>query len=132
MKTLIALTSGVLLLSGCGVAPSVQCISSFALDVSPAVATADHSAAAPANQVQFKADVGAQSTNTTCATANVVALVFPTWTNPDPLDISISSAPDSTNGVATCSSSTSGPVTLTATYGSGATALSKTVSLTCQ
>jgi hypothetical protein len=132
MKALIALTGCVLLLSGCGVAPSVQCVSSLAMNVSPAVATADHSAPAPGNQVQFKADVGAQSTNAARATSNVVALVFPAWTNPDPLDISISSAPDPTNGVATCNSSTSGYVTLTATYGSGSTALSKTVSLTCQ
>jgi len=101
------------------------------LRVTPATATADHMAAPPGNQVQFSSVEGAGIV-AGCPINNVLRLVYPIWTNPEPLDITISSAQDATNGTAVCLSATSGPVTLTATDSTVKPALSAQVTLTCQ
>ncbi len=126
------------LLTGCGAA-APGCIGKSYLNISPSLGTADSSAKAPGNQQQFTAAVGEtfSSPYSTCAVPANEQLVHPVWTNPDPLHISISSADDSTNGLATCKGPTSSPITLTATLtatsGSGtAAALTATASLTCQ
>jgi hypothetical protein len=108
------LAANVILLAGCGVAPKEPC--TLTLVMNPAVATADHRAAAPGNSVQFDVGYAAQPG---CAAPEIVYL--PTMTTSDPLDVSLPSP-----GVATCVGATNGAATLTDTR-SRATAL-----LTCK
>jgi hypothetical protein len=132
MKQLLGLSVCALFLAGCGAAPNPgsQCDGGLALMETPTVATADHMAASPGNQVQFSSVEGAKFVEG-CPIPAVVRSAQPVWTNPDPLDITISSAQDATNGTAVCHSATSGPVTLTATDGTVKPALSAQVTLTC-
>jgi hypothetical protein len=116
---------------GCGAA-SPNCTLTPELGLSPASATANHAAAAPGNQQKFTADEGFTTAQAGCGVPQIVALVYPAWTVSDPLDVTISSAQDQTNGLAKCVNATAGPVTLTATEGIGPTALQKSVQLTCQ
>jgi hypothetical protein len=130
VRTLLVLAGCSVFLAGCGVA-SPSCTLTDILEVSPSTATANHSAAPPGNQQQFSAVI--QPTGPPgCPIPQYVAEAFPVWTNPDPLAISISSAQNQTNGLATCLTATDGAVTLTATVGSGQSTQTKTVSLTCQ
>jgi hypothetical protein len=131
MKMLLVLVGCSVFLVGCG-AGSPNCVYSTYLELSPKTATADHSAAAPGNQQQFTSESGETAKGTDCAVPLVVEQVRPVWTNPEPLEISISSANDSTNGLATCLAATNGPITLTATTGSGKSAATATASLTCE
>jgi hypothetical protein len=131
MRTTLLLLAGCsVFLAGCG-AGSSDCTLTTLLTVGPATATADHAATAPGNQQQFSAYVD-PSTQPGCPIPQWVAKASPTWTNPAPLAISISSAQDQTNGLATCLAATTGAVTLTATVGTGLTAQTKTVALTCK
>jgi hypothetical protein len=131
MRTPLFLLAGCsLFLTGCGIG-SPNCTLTTLLTVGPSTATADHAATAPGNQQQFSAEI-APATQSGCPIPEWVAKALPTWTNPDPLEISISSAQDDTNGLATCLATTNGAVTLTATVGTGSTAQTKTVSLTCK
>ncbi len=102
------------------------------MKVSPTSATADHTQASPANQVKFQATV-APTASPGCAVPNWIMTAAPTWTNPDPRDISIDSSSDtSTNGVATCLGATNGAVTLTASFTLGTNApVTQTATLTC-
>ena len=132
-------------ITGCGVGPNPACIPKPYLTASPTSATADHAAAAPGNQVQFvtaQGEMFSSSSGQICAVPTSLAIVHPVWTNPQPQQISISSANDSTNGTAVCTAATNGPVTLTGTVngalgqGTGgdipATPLTITVQLTCK
>jgi hypothetical protein len=92
--------------------------------VNPASATADHAAAAPGNQTQFF--VAYKGVPNGCAFSQVVPQAD--WTVSDTTDVSISSAKDGTNGIATCLHATSGAATVTASY-QGKTA---TAQLTCK
>jgi len=59
-------------------------------------------------------------------------LDYGVWSNPEPNEIQISSADDSTNGTAVCVAPTNGPVTLTGTFSLYlASPVTKTVQLTC-
>jgi hypothetical protein len=98
--------------------------------IGPASGTADHAAMSPGNQVQFQAYSGESCTNG--ATPAVVALVYAGWSNPDPLDVQISSAADMTNGLATCKNTTAGPVTLTATATIDSKQYQQNAQLTCK
>jgi hypothetical protein len=129
-RTLLVLAGCSVFLAGCGAA-SPDCTLSYVLEVSPATATANHSAAPPGNQQQFRA-LSQPTAGPGCAIPAYGVEALPVWTNPDPLAISISSAQNQTNGLATCLTATDGAVTLTATVGTGQTAQTKTVSLTCQ
>jgi hypothetical protein len=124
-----------LLLTGCAVNASTgqQCTNGLAMNISPASATADHTQAAPANQVKFQSVVS-PTASPGCAVPTWVMLATPAWTNPDPKDISIDSSSDvSMNGLATCASATSGPVTLTASFTLGTNApVTQAVTLTCK
>lgn len=132
MKIPLAVASCVLLLSGCGaVSQGAQCTNALQMSVGPSTGTADHSAAAPGNQQVFTAATS-QKPQIGCAETALELEVFPAWTSADPLDISISSANDKTNGTAICTGSTNGPVLLTAVLSSGANALTATASLTCK
>jgi hypothetical protein len=70
---------------------------------------------------------------------NVALQDYAAWTNPDPINIQISSANDATNGTAVCKGPTNGAVTLTGTFaavaggtaGNGLPQTIETVQLTC-
>lgn len=127
------------LASGCGVSPAAQnpCAISFPLVVTPLSATADHMAAPPGNQAQFTGTARATAAPG-CPVPALAMREYATWTNPDPTDITISSATDSANGTATCKSATSGPVTLTGLFspqvvsGPAPATTEASVTLTCK
>lgn len=131
MRLLLPLTLASAALTGCGVA-SPACTLTDTLIISPLTATASHTAAAPGNQVQFFSEIAPKPSAANCPVPEYVIAARPAWANPDPLDITISSAADATNGTAVCNSATSGPVSLTASVGSQATPSTITVQLTCQ
>ena len=108
-----------------------NCTLTYTLEVNPAAATADHLAKSPDNQQKFYSESEASAAPGCPLPANM-GLASPAWTNPAPLAISISSAKDQTNGLATCLASTTGPVTLTATVDTDKTAQSVTVAFTCK
>ncbi len=105
------------------------------LTVSPQSATANHSAAAPANSQQFSAF---PQTPVGCAVAQTT-LTTVTWSVSDAQNVSISNAHDQTYGVATCINAISAPVTVTGTAPAGnppcptcpVRSVSGTASLTC-
>jgi hypothetical protein len=118
--------------SGCGGVSPVPCSLTTVITVSPLSATVNHAAAPPANQVQF-IGTAAPTAPPGCPVPQWIALDFATWTNPDPTDIQISSANDSTNGTAVCKAPTSGAVTLTGTFTQLVSSpVTKSVQLTCQ
>ena len=117
-------------LVGCGAA-SPGCVYTPVLSLGPVQATVSSAAKAPANQQVFTAGLGETATGTGCAIPAVIALVHPSWANPDPIHISISSADDATNGTAVCEGPTAGAVTLTALILFGATTVTSSVQLTC-
>jgi hypothetical protein len=99
-------------LSGCSVSPAaVNPCASLKQGVLPASATADHTAAAPGNQIAF--DVGYVSVPVGCA---IPALAINpqafTWVSSDTINAPISNAKDATAGVATCVGATTVPVTI--------------------
>lgn len=127
-------------LAGCGsgpgssgLTPKEECPAAYELEISPASATANHSAAPPGNQQKFTAVwPNIFATQNGCVESALEALVYPQWTSSDPLNVSVSSASDATNGTATCTGSTSGAVTLSATYTMGDVTKTGTAMLTCQ
>jgi hypothetical protein len=118
-------------LTGCGVA-SPACTLTSAFIVEPATATASHSVTAPGNQVQFFSEIAPKPSAANCPVPQYVIAARPAWINPDPLDITISSANDETNCTAVCNSATTGPVTLTASVGTQGTLSTQTAKFTCQ
>ena len=139
--TRLLILSGALLPAGCAMS-GPQCKTGIVLLLSPASGSADSSAKAPSNQTQFQASsalVVTQQGSGSCPVPAIAQLIHPQWSNPDPIHITISSADDSTNGLATCNGATAGPVTLTATEPSGTIGLGPipapltgTVQLTCR
>jgi hypothetical protein len=139
---LIGVTLGLMGCAGGNSNPFSDCVGKTSLTASPTTATVDHSADSPGNQQKFtvvEQELFYSPSGEICPVPLPPAkVVDPTWTNPDPLDISISSANDATNGVAVCTGPTSGPVTLTGTVAtlagqSGvAGQLSVSVQLTCK
>jgi hypothetical protein len=124
---ILSLVLAVLIATGCG----HQDCRSIALSVSPQGATADHTAAAPGNKVQFFASAVVPNG---CATAACVNCSNQTWTISDPVNVSISNNAND-NGTATCLGTTSGAVTVTATVSETAGSkqtLTKTALLTCR
>ena len=122
-------------LSGCGSSPSTgTCELTTVLNVEPTSATADHAAVPPGNQVQFKGG-GYFTAPSGCGAPALAFAADAVWTNPDPNDITISSAADATNGTAVCENATGGPVALSGTYTSvpGLTGtVVRIVQLTCR
>ena len=118
------------LLLGCGNSRS-SCSQIAALNVSPATATADHSAAPPGNTQQFLAFEVAPPGCVTTQSSSVRV----TWSVSDLTNVTIGSTPGSSNyGLATCVDATSGPVTVTANLPASlnaGTAVSGTATLTC-
>ncbi len=131
--SLAALGLLVLPLGSCAAPEGVStCMYYTTFSAGPLSATADHSVAAPGNQQQFQAAEGTGGTGSDCKIPQVMRLVQPNWTSSAPLDVSVSSAKDSTNGLAACTGSTSGPVTLTATSTEDTTPKTVSVQLTCK
>ena len=112
-------------LAGCAT-PGPQCKVAAVMQVFPQSGTADSAMKPPGNQQQFQASIGnaiVQQGRGNCAVTALSALVHPTWISSDPTDVTISSADDSTNGLAICTGPTAGAVTLTATLSTGTTSL---------
>ena len=137
MRTLIragllaVLLAAEAVLLGCSGNPQLSCTGSVQIAVNPASATISHTATPPANQVQFVATARPTAPEG-CPIPQWIAIVYGTWSNPDPTDITISSANDSTNGTAVCKLPTNGAVTLTGTFTQMvSTPVTKTVQLTC-
>ena len=80
-----------------------------------AVLQPDHAASPPGNQEQFGAYAGALS-GSGCAVPQIVSPVRAVWAVSDSGNVHISSANDTTNGLATCVGTTNGAATITATY----------------
>ena len=122
------LLAALLILCGCGNPP---CNTTWGVEVSPTSATANHTAAPPGNQTQF-IGVASPVARAGCAIPALAARQFATWSNPDPAAIQISSAFDTTNGLAVCKAATNGAVTLTGTFTEHLpSSVTKTVQLTC-
>src|SRR5260370_20390866 len=96
------------------------------LNVVPATATADHTAAAPGNGQTFSASL--QFKNKSGCVAITAALVNSNWTASDP-SVHLSSSPTSLM-TATCTAAVTNPVTITATSAEGKM-LTGPASLTC-
>jgi hypothetical protein len=128
---IVGLFTALLLLSGCSGNPAMTCSLTVEVQVSPTTATVDHAAAPPGNQVQF-VGYARPTAPPGCAVPQWIAIDYATWSNPDPTDIQISSASDSTNGTAICKSPTNGPVPLTGTFTQLVSSpVTKTVQLAC-
>ena len=119
-------------LAGCGSQTPACSPSPQMLAIAPHTSTADHAAFPPHNQQQFIATLSPATDGSTCATPAHSILLHPTWTVSDPHDVSISSANDSTNGLATCLGSTSGPVTVTADISTASGTTYLTAMLYCE
>ena len=91
-----------LLMAACGAASNTCTVTT---NIVPPTATADHSAAARANQVQFAA---VSSENGNCPKFPDRAGI---WSVSDPVDATISNQPP-TQGLATCLNATSTPATI--------------------
>jgi len=133
----VLLTGAALVAGTCGCGGSTgtaKCTLTTVINVNPTSATVSHAATPPFNQVQFIAAGGyaAPAGSENCAIPAIAWIEYGTWTNPDPNDIQISSASDSTNGTAVCEAATKGAVTLTGTFTDRLTApVTNTVQLTC-
>jgi hypothetical protein len=93
---------GCALLAGCG-GSTQSCM--VAANVTPAAATADHTAAAPGNQAQFML--------MSSVTGNCLLRPDPlgTWSTSDPVNTTLGSV-TSTSVVATCVNATASPATI--------------------
>ena len=138
MKRLLGLAglSAVLALGlmGCAATqnPTSGCSLTNVLSVGPTAATADHAATAPGNQAQFQATLAPHASAPGCPVPQYIALVDATWTLSDPLDAQISSAANSTNGLASCVNAASNPITVTATYSVSGVMQTQSATLTCK
>jgi hypothetical protein len=116
-------TAAAVALLGCGSAPR-DCSGGETLQILPATATLNHSAASPGNSQQFTA----YQTETPVAGCRGMDLspfpIMATWSVSDPIDVSI----NPTTGIAVCKAPTKGPVTIT---GSGGGSESATALLIC-
>ena len=121
---LLVLESTAALLLSCGGSPNQDC-SPLGLVISPANGTADHAAVAPGNQVQYS---GMEQLPPGCAQTALVPIL--TWTTSDTVNTSITNAPGSTPGTATCISATPQPATITGSLPGGS--LKGTATLTCK
>jgi hypothetical protein len=77
-------------------------------------ATPDHAAPPPGNQEQFQAGEGGVY-GAGCATSQLLKLTPAQWSTSDPKDVTISSANDATNGLATCLGAANASVSATLT-----------------
>jgi len=118
--------TGLLIMAGCGSSSSTNCTVT-ALNVTPATATADHTAAAPGNSQQFAAS-NLFTGNGVC-TANASAPVSSNWTVSDPsVHLSAAQGPTVT---ATCTAALASPAAIHAVAVNNPS-LAGQASLSCQ
>jgi hypothetical protein len=111
---------------GCGASlANSNCPSTIPLVLSPANATADHTAAPPGNQVSFGAS--APSAGVGCAVNDAIATP-PDCSVSDTTDVSVAE----TTGVATCLHATSEAVTVSDKIQIGVQRVSGSTMLTCK
>ena len=115
-------------LLGCGGKSATVCkINS--INVSPATATVNHTAAPPGNTQHFDAFIASEPSGCSFILSN---LSNATWSVSDPVNVSIANPPDPAFGTATCKAATAGAITVTATVPAGdGTNVSNAASLTC-
>jgi hypothetical protein len=120
---------------GCG-GSGGGCSTIMALQVGPATGSADHAAAAPGNQFHFESDTAEQivpGSGSNCAISAIALAVAPTWTSSDPVNVPVTnSTTPQIDGTVTCKAATANPVTLTAVFGTGPSAQTKTVQMSCK
>jgi len=104
--------AAILISAGCGTKQDCHLLG---LTVSPTSATADHSVAAPGDEIQF---VAGPVVPTGCAVAACVNCWGQTWTVSDPVNVSIVND-NPNNGLATCQGATNGGITVTASAPAG-------------
>jgi hypothetical protein len=103
------------------------------LFLNPQAAVSDHTATAPGNQQQFSATTReVDQAGCNAVLPQFIAVVHPIWTVSDPLHVTVSSADDATNGLATCLGATNGAAMLTAAFGSGTNQTTATASILCK
>ena len=116
----------VLLVSCGGTANMTKDCNPTALVIFPANGTADHTALAPGDQVQYS---GMEQLPPGCVQTALVPVL--TWTTSDATNTSIGNAPaPATPGLATCINATSQPATITGSLPGGS--LKGTATLTCK
>lgn len=120
---LLTLTTGLLLSCG-GYTNNNQNCKPIALTISPASGSADHTAVAPGNQVQFS---GMEQYPSGCAQPQVLPTLQ--WTTSDTTNTSIPAGP-SNPAVATCVNTTPQAATITGSLPDGS--LKGTATLTCK
>jgi hypothetical protein len=114
-----------ILLNGCAAGTSYACVIGTNISIlsdnnhAPITGVADHAAAPPGNQFQFRAVGGVYAVSGACKIPQVVGPVDLNWTSADPKDISMDSSPGATNGTATCINATNGSVAVTGTPAPG-------------
>jgi hypothetical protein len=104
----------------------------FLMTVGPASegnAAPDHTEPPPGNQERFQAGIGGVY-GPGCATSQVLHLTPAQWTTSDPKDVTISSAADATNGLATCVGAAN--ATVSATLTSDGFTQTKSASIVCK
>jgi len=121
---------------GCG-GNATNCTLGTEVTVNPTSATVNHAAAPPANQVQFIGTGGYAviTPGERCEVPALAWIAYGTWSNPDPTEIKISSADNSTNGTAVCLAPTNGAVTLKGTFSTSVNppqSVTQSVQLTCE
>lgn len=121
--SLVLVFSAALLLS-CGGNTNKDC-SPIGLAISPANGTADHTAMAPGNQVQY---TGMEQLPPGCVQPTLIPVL--TWTTSDTTNTSITNTPGTTPGTATCINATPQPATITGSLPDGS--MKGTATLTCK
>jgi len=101
---LFFITLSCVLLNSCATSTNNRCV--VVATITPPVASSDHTAAPPANQVQFSLSSKVQGN------CPLTADKLGNWSTSDPANTAISSQPNS-YGVATCINATSTPATIT-------------------
>ena len=112
LALLIALPG--LWLTGCGGKIQASNCTVTGIKVTPATATADHTAAAPMNSQHFTAFPIFGPAGSCIALNTAVALNNVTWSVSDPVNVTISNVQGPDYGTATCKNATAAPATITA------------------
>ena len=132
MRALVSILACTIALAGCG---STNCNNlTYTLHVTASTTPAggpNHAAPSPGNQEQFSATLDPDP-NAGCVINYMVPRALATWTVSDTRDISISSAKDDTNGLATCPHATAQPATVTASYTQNGMTQTASTTMSCK
>jgi hypothetical protein len=132
MRVLLSIPICTIALAGCG---SANCNNlTYTLHVTQSIMPAggpNHAVASPGNQEQFSATLDPDPRDG-CVINFMVPRVMAAWTVSDPADITISSAKDATNGLATCLHATKQPATVTASYTQNGMTQTASTTMSCK